>query len=170
MDRLLTVRLKTTIRSHKARKMRRNKNMHNTRRYHQRRQRDLNTSQPRIIRETRHFHLDYSSGIKVMKDRSEVYNHSDRNFFHRSIHPRGSDPPSTDDVLIFSEFTRNIQFDDNSMYIETWTKHYGADGTMIYEHRSACLHDADGLLTSYDSDFFPLNIAQNDEWRDDPNR
>ena len=44
------------------------------------------------------------------------------------------------------------------------------DGTMIYEHRSACLHDADGLLTSYDSDFFPLNIAQNDEWRDDPNR
>jgi hypothetical protein len=52
-----------------------------------------------------------------MKDMSEVYNHRDKKFFHRSVHPRGSDPPSPDDVLLFSEFTRNIQFDDNSMYI-----------------------------------------------------
>jgi hypothetical protein len=131
MDRLLTLRLKTNIRSHRARKMRRNNNLHNTRRYHQRRQRDINTSQPQIIRETRHFHLDYSSGIKVMKDMSEIYNHRDKQFFHRSVHPRGSDPPSPDDVLLFSEFTRNIQFTDNSMYIETWYKHYGKEFRLL---------------------------------------
>jgi hypothetical protein len=88
-----------------------------------------------------------------MKDMNEVYLHRDNQFFYRSIHPRGSNTPSPDDVLVFfSEFTRNIQFTDNSMYIETWYKHYGADGTVIYE-RSAGLHDADGLITPYDSDF-----------------
>lgn len=124
-------------------------------------------SPPRIVRETRHFHLDYSSGIKVTKSMSQFAGHRDRTFFHRSIYPQGSNAPSQDDALVFSQFTRSIQFTDNTLYLEWWFKHHGADGSLINESRSACYHDANGLISNCTPHFITLNEAQNNQWRDD---
>jgi hypothetical protein len=81
-----------------------------------------------------------------MKDMSEVYLHRDKQFFHRSIHPRGSNTPSPDDVLVF--FSNSLET-FNSLIIQCTLRH----GINIMVRSSACLHDADGLITPYDSDF-----------------